>query len=236
MKAPKLTANDQRILDEVQRLVRQNEKLTCAQIAEQLQIAPSSIIKLAKKLGYSGWNDLYYSLGQMYNDAVPLSIDNMDFIGEGMLFDKIHRIIDLLLEYKDREVMISCVGDSEFLRGYLLDRLWQMDFRACRFSNQLLDHINETQMTPGLCVFVNESGIALYDVGATLEEMGWKVIAITSSSETPLAGIASYTVEIRNRKSPVDTYLPNFFAARVMIFLELLFAEMNERKNKPFGK
>lgn len=236
MKTPKLTANDQRILDEVQRLVRQNEKLTCAQIAEQLQIAPSSIIKLAKKLGYSGWNDLYYSLGQMYNDAVPLSIDNMDFFGEGMLFEKIHRIIDLLLEYKDREIMISCVGDSEFLRGYLLDRLWQMDFRACRFSNQLLDHINETQMTPGLCVFVNESGIALYDVGATLEEMGWKVIAITSSSETPLAGIASYTVEIRNRKSPVETYLPNFFAARVMIFLELLFAEMNERKNKPFGK
>lgn len=236
MKEPKLTANDQRILDEIQRIARQNEKLTCAQIAHHLQTAPSSIIKLAKKLGYSGWNDMYYSLSQMYNDSVPLSIDNMDFFGEGRVFEKIRQLLQLLQEYKDRQIIVSCVGDSEFLTDYLLDMLWQRNYRACRYSNYILEHVTEMQMPPGLCVFVNESGIALYDAGARLGELGWKVVAITSSSDTPLAGIASDTVEIRNRKSSIDSYMPNFFAARVLIFLELLFAEMNECKKRSFGK
>lgn len=236
MKEPKLTANDERILDEVRRIVTDNEKLTCAQIAQRLQIAPSSIIKVAQKMGFSGWNDMFYSLSQQYSEETPLSIDNMDFFGDGRLFEKIHQLLELLLGYKDRPIMVGSVGDSEFLADYLLDMLWQRHFRPLRLSTPLRHEAQEGKIPRGLCLFINESGIALYDAGDKLEEAGWKLIAITSSSDTPLAGIASHTVEIRNRKSPVDSYLPNFFAARVLIFLELLFAEMDATKNKPSGK
>lgn len=236
MKEQKLTANDERILEEIQQIVRRNEKLTCAQIARRLQIAPSSIIKLAQKLGYTGWNDMFYSLSQMYNDNTPLSIDNMDFIGEGRVFEKIHQLLSLLEENGGRPVIVSCVGDSEFLTDYLMDMLGQRNFRVLRFSSEVLRRIQENRLEPGLCFFVNESGIALYGAGEKLEELGCRVIAVTSSSETPLASKASYAVEIRNRKSPVENYMPNFFAARVMIFLELLFSEMDASGYKPSGK
>ena len=36
MKEPKLTATDERILDEVRLVVTNNEKLTCAQLAQRL--------------------------------------------------------------------------------------------------------------------------------------------------------------------------------------------------------
>jgi len=229
MKEPKLTANDQRIIEEIRGVVERGEKPTCAQIAQRLQIAPSSVIKLAKKLGFTGWNDMFYSLNQQYSEEIPLSIDSMDFFGEGRVFEKIHHLLELLYQNGQRQILVSCVGDSEFLTDYLLDMLSQRNFRACRFSNPILRQIQEGRLLPGLCLFVNESGIALYEVGEKLMELGCTVVAVTSSSETPLASIASETVEIRNRKSSVDVYMPNFFAARTLIFLELLFAEMDER-------
>ena len=88
MKEPKLTANDERILNEVRRMVGNGEKLTCAQLAQRLNIAPSTVIKTARKMGFSGWNDMYYSLSQQYSEELPLSIDNMDSFGEGRLFEK----------------------------------------------------------------------------------------------------------------------------------------------------
>ena len=77
MKESKRTANDERILNEVRRAVTNNEKLTCAQLAQRLDIVPSTVIKAARKMGFSGWNDMYYSLSQRYSEALPLSIDSM---------------------------------------------------------------------------------------------------------------------------------------------------------------
>lgn len=123
MREIKLTKNDEKIFEEIKRLVKLNQKHTCAQIAEQIGTAPSSIIKLAKKMGYSGWNEMYYSLSRIYSDAVPLSINNFDFLSEGKIFEKTRQLMELLQAYKDRKIVIGCVGDSEFLTNYLLDKL-----------------------------------------------------------------------------------------------------------------
>ena len=236
MKERKLTANDQRILDEVRLMVMNNEKLTCAQLAQHLGIAPSTVIKVAQKLGFSGWNDMYYSMSQQYREEPPLSIDNMGFPGEGRLFDKIRQLTDLLLDSREKSLMVASVGDSDFLADYLLDMLRKRGFRPIRLSTPLRHEAQEGNVPPGLCLFINESGIALYDAANKLKQAGWKIAAITSSRDTPLAGISVYSLEIRNRKSPVDNYMPNFFAARVLIFMELLFSEMDERTKRPFGK
>lgn len=232
MREIKLTANDEKIFDAIKGLVKRNQKQTCAQIAGQINTAPSSIIKLAKKLGYSGWNEMYYSLSRIYTDAVPLSIDNFDFLSEGKVFEKTRQLMELLLAHRDRRIIIGCVGDSEFLANYLMEKLWQRGFSACRYSEQLRASLDTGDGAPGLCVFVNESGILLVDACIRFQELGYRVYAVTSSSETPLAAKADLSAEIRNKKSSVEYYLPNFFAARVMIFLELLFAEMDERNIK----
>ena len=236
MKESKRTANNERILNEVRRAVTNNEKLTCAQLAQRLDIVPSTVIKAARKMGFSGWNDMYYSLSQRYSEALPLSIDSMGVFGDGRLFEKIRQLTEELLDHKEKSLMVASVGDSEFLADYLLDMLWKRGFRPIRLSTPIRHEAVEGNVAPGLCLFINESGMALYEVGNKLAEAGWKIAAVTSSSDTPLAGIAAISVELRNRKSPVDSYLPNFFAARVQIFLELLFAEMDAILNQPIGK
>lgn len=232
MREIKLTKNDEKIFEEIKRLVKLNQKHTCAQIAEQIGTAPSSIIKLAKKMGYSGWNEMYYSLSRIYSDAVPLSINNFDFLSEGKIFEKTRQLMELLQAYKDRKIVIGCVGDSEFLTNYLLDKLCQRDYSACRYTDRILSGLREAPGEPGLCVFVNESGILLVDACIRFQELGYRVYSVTSSTETPLAAKSDFSVEIKNKKSSVDNYLPNFFAARTLIFLELLFAEIDERNIK----
>ena len=236
MKEPKLTPNDERIMNGVRLVVGNGEKLTCAQLAQRLNVAPSTIIKTARKMGFSGWNDMFYSLSQQYSEELPLSIDNMDSFGDGRLFEKIRQLTAVLLDHKEKMLMVASVGDSEFLEDYLLDMLWKRGFRPVRLSTPLRRAAEDGMMAPGLCLFVNESGIALYDAASKLKEAGWQIAAVTSSIDTPLSGISAISVEIRNRKSSVNNYLPNFFAARVLIFLELLFAEMDSISKRPFRK
>lgn len=232
MKKPKLTKNDEKIYRGIQILIRQQKKPTCAQIAAELGVAPSSIIKLAQKLGFSGWNEMYYSMTWLQADTMPLAIDNFDFIGESRVFERIRQLMDLLRQYRDRTIVVACMGDSEFLASYLLEKLWERDFKACRYSEQVLFAVDENPGEPGLCLFINESGILMLNVCIHFQNRKYKVFAITSSAETPLATRADYSLEIQNRKSSVTHYLPNFFPARAMIFFELLFAEIDESKRK----
>ena len=156
MKEPKLTATDERILDEVRLIATYNEKLTCAQLAQRLEIAPSTVIKVARKMGFSGWNDMFYSLSQQYSEELPLSIDNMDFFGDGRLFEKIRQLTEILLDHKEKNLIIASVGDSEFLADYLLDMLWTRGFRPLRLSTPLRHEAQEKNIEPGLCLFINE--------------------------------------------------------------------------------
>lgn len=232
MKEIKLTKTDEKIYEEIKRIVKRNEKPTCAQIAQQIGIAPSSIIKLAKKLGYSGWNEMYYTLTQIYTEAVPLTFDTFDFVSRGQVSDQLRQLTELILRYKNSKIIVSCIGDSEFLTNYLLEMLWKRQFVACRYSSEIMYMLQDDPGAPGLCLFINESGIVLYNACIQLRALGYEVLALTSSRQTPLGGQADHVVEIKNKKSSPDNYMANFFAARAMIFLELLFAEIDERQNE----
>ena len=68
MEQVKFTEVEQRVYNEVVKCVKQRTKGTVAQIAKEAQVAPSTIIKLAKKLGYPGWTEMYYSLCSQTTD------------------------------------------------------------------------------------------------------------------------------------------------------------------------
>lgn len=223
MKEIKFTPKEQLIYNHIKQVAKEEKKRTVAEIASEIGAAPSSIVKLAKKLGYSGWNEMYYSLKNVLTDEYPVMIDNFMPQEDEQLRKNIQKIAKIIMEYNDKDIMVVSIGDSHYLGRYLVRKLLERNYKA-----HIYEHVIRKDDRDGLCIAINESGVALLNVCIQMQEKNYKVIAVTSHKESPLASQSDYSVEMRNHKSELLKYEPNYFAARVLIFLEMLLVEMDE--------
>ena len=110
-----------------------------AQIAAKANVAPSYVVKLAKKLGYSGLNEMWYSLSGIYTDSISFSLDDFNLMEENMLDVHIQILCEMLINYRNERIIINSIGDSDYVGTYLLDKLWYRGFNAMPYKSQLLD-------------------------------------------------------------------------------------------------
>ena len=208
------TETENRIYEEILKNVKQHKKKTVVQIAEKVDVAPSYVIKVAKKLGYSGLNEMWYSLSGIYTDSVSVSLDDFD----------------LMENYRNERIIVNSIGDSDYVGTYLLDKLWHRGFNAMPYKSQLLDQAR--CLKPGMLIAINESGVVLLEQCLKARKHNYNIVSITSNRNSPLACNSHLTIELRNKKSNFYNYNPNFFTAYVLIFIEILFARYDEEIEK----
>lgn len=223
MEEIKLTEVEKRIYQVLLQSIKQKEKETVAQLAKIANVAPSSIIKLAKKLGYPGWSEMYYTLCSQAADSISLTFDNFDFLTDEDANIYIETLCKLMDDYKKARMLVVSIGDSESAGAYLLKKLWHRGFIAMPLHRGQLEYHE-----PGVLFAINESGIVLLSQCVEAKQKNFTLVSITSNHKSPLASNSHITVEIKNHKSKLERYNPNFFAARVIIFIELLFAKYDE--------
>lgn len=231
MEEIKLTEVEKRIYQVLLQSVKQKEKETVAQLAKRANVAPSSIVKLAKKMGYPGWNEMYYTLCSQATDSISLSFDNFAFLTDEDANEYIETLCQLLDDFRTSRMLVVSIGDSESAGTYLLKKLWHRGFIAMPLHRGQLE-----QHEPGLLFAINESGIVLLSQCVEAKQNDITLVSITSNHKSPLASNSHITVEIKNQKSQLERYNPNFFAARVIIFIELLFAKYDELHAKATKK
>ena len=227
MEEIKLTESEKRIYQVLLQCVKNRKKETVAQLAKRAEAAPSSIVKLAKKLGYPGWSEMYYTLCSQTSDSISLSFDNFNFLTDEDSKAYIETLCKLLDDFYTQRILVASVGDSECAGTYLLKKLWHRGFMAMPLHRGQM-----SQQESGVMFIINESGIALLSQCIEAKEHHFTVASITSNHCSPIASASHITVEIKNHKSQLERYNPNFFAARVLIFLELLFAKYDEIHKK----
>lgn len=229
------TQSEKSIYEEMLKCVRAQEKRLVAQIASNVKVAPSSVIKVCKKLGYPGWNEMFYTLSSTSTDAISLSFDNFDFLTDEDVNTYIKVLCEMLEKYHNHTILTVSIGDSECVGAYLLKKLWHRGFLAMPYHRGQLDCADNK---PGIVFAINESGIVLLQPCLDAKEKDFAIVSITSNRQSPLACNSHMTIEIKNKKSEIVAYDPNFFAARVIIFIELLFAQYDENleKHKANGK
>lgn len=223
MKEIRFTAKEQLIYNHIKQIIKEEKKRPIAEIAREIDAAPSSIVKLAKKLGYSGWNEMYYSMKNILTDEYPVMIDSFMPENNEQLKNSICEIARIITKYKNQDIMVVSIGDSHYLGKFLVRKLLERNYKA-----HIYEHVMRRDDRDGLCISINESGITLLNVCIEAQEKNYKVIAITSNRESPLASQSDFSVEMQNHKSELLEYEPNYFAARVLIFLEMVLAEMDE--------
>ena len=228
------TTIENRIYEEILESVKHNEKETVAQIAKKVDVAPSHVIKVAKKLGYSGLNDMWYSLTSIYTDSVSVSLDNFNIMQDHQLDVHIEILCEMLINYRESKIIVNSIGDSDYVGTYLLDKLWDRGFNAMPYKSKIIDQTQYAK--PGMLIAINESGVVLLEQCLKARKLDYNIVSITSNQNSPLACNSHLTIELKNKKSTFYDYNPNFFTAYVIIFIEILFARYDELVQKHRAK
>lgn len=231
MKEIKFTPTEQRIYDEMRQAARHQEKTTVAVIAQRAGVVPSSVVKVSKKLGYTGWKDMYYSLSHRSTNSLSLSFTDFDFLADQEIFHYIGTLSDLLIRHRKDSILVDSIGDAEYAGSHFIVELWKRGIEVRPYNRELLD-VQLKDREAGILFIINESGVVLLHSCLRGREKGYRVVSVTGNSKSPLASNSDISVELENKKSTLEAYLPNFFTARVLMFIELLFVSYDEKMKK----
>lgn len=194
-------------------------------IAKENFTSPSTIIRLSKKLGYSGFVELTYSLKN------KLSNNKGDKFPEDMkrtLFstNSENAVNDFINCINKGNILVSGEGFSEIVSKYMYMKLLVLGKKSILSTFIDLDVLFDNHMESiNTIILVSKSGESSHCVNSCLyaRERGIKIIAFTGNAKSTLAKNSDITFVIDDcEKLDNDNYYPNPFFAYCIETFELM--------------
>lgn len=194
-------------------------------IAKENFTSPSTIIRLSKKLGYSGFVELTYSLKN------KLSSNDGSKFPEDMkrtLFSTNYEnaIIDFVDCINKGNILVSGEGFSEIVSKYMYMKLLVLGKKSMFSTFIDLDVLFDNHIENiNTIILVSKSGESSHCVNSCLyaKERGIKIIAFTGNPKSTLAMNSDITFVVSDcEKLDNDNYYPNPFFAYCIETFELM--------------
>jgi 6-phospho-3-hexuloisomerase len=171
-------------------------------------------------------------------ECIKLSIDQLNL-------NEVEQLIKLLLEAKDKKIFTVGMGRSGFVARSFALRLMNLGFNVY-FLGETITPAAEKR---DLLIAISGTGTTkmVLTASAAAKEIGAKVIAVTSFSESPLGQLADLAVTVKGRtkagmpkeedylarqiigeREPL-TPLGSIFENNCMVFLDSLIVELMHR-------
>ena len=203
------SALDNEVYQIVREAARTGKSVTVSEVARQTGAACSSVYRVASHYGYDSWVDFTNGLRHYFQ--------------EGSLGDttsqSVRAVADALLRNRHKSILIDAVGDAEIAASYLQYRLAELGFISMVFTKSIVEAWGGDTRS-GLCIVINESGTSLLQTCLEAAERGYETLGITSSHDTPVSKVCNINVVIKNNKSTIGAYEPNYFTAGTLAFVE----------------
>lgn len=217
------TENEQKIADFLQANVSELQSVSSRQMAKQLGISQSSIVKFAQKLGAQGFTELRmaligeYSASREKTNATALHLhssitsdDSLEVIARKLNREKelaleqtcalldyarLQKIIEVIS--KAPFIQITGLGGSALVGRDLSFKLMKIGYRvACEADTHVQATVSQALKKGDVQIAISYSGskeIVLCAEAA--RKQGATVIAITSLTDSPLRRLAHFTLD-----------------------------------------
>lgn len=227
MRKNHITELENTILLKLHSYINKNEKVNIDTLATECFVSKAAIVKLAKKLGYSGYTEMRFSMMEHQSkifgvDCSPI----LDSSKNQVLQQYVDKLCELLFENRDRKIYLDSLGLCDSARDYYYNRLLMFGFDVVISYHVSTFRVSE----PGIFFFLSFSGSRpeKLDVMKTANEYGFTTIALTTSGKSPMAQAASYAIEIEGIRTPNHSYQPNLFVPNLIVLLELVLSRYSE--------
>lgn len=223
-----LTDLEKNVINRIHAHILEREKVSIDVIAKECFVSKGSIVKLAKKLGYSGYSEMYYILMSSNRNQKSADFSHMipqnesDTAKAGIVL-----LTNLLKEYRGTKIHLDSIGLCDAARDYYLQKLLMFGFDVVSSYHFASFHKD----SPGLFCFMSFSGsrFEIFDRVHAAVDNGFKVLALTARKDSPLGTAADYTIEISGERAEENDYRPNFFTANLIILLEMALCEYSQK-------
>lgn len=208
-------------------------------IAKEHYTSTTTIMNLAKKLGYSGFLDMYYNLNFKLKDKkVYFSREKSNkYYGVDLVellalieYKKISDFIDLLIKNKNAIIYTCGQGFSTPIAQYITRKLLVLGFN-CIFSESY-ESYDVNAIKAKLFISISKSGETdfLVRVSESAKKNGIKIISFTGDSENTLANMSDINFKLYDMHTLDDrNKLDTSFYSNILMLFEYLIGEYLEK-------
>lgn len=215
-----LTNVEKEIVHKLQYHITMGKKVTLANLAQECHVAQSTIVKMSKKMGYSGFVEMYYQMRhKQQNQACGFMQDDLI---EGDMKEVILGLVEKLQACKSCKHIISTYGKSDILSTYLSRKLGMFDI----FAPATYDYVmaEGSHMEKGIAFFcdIRKAGSEnMKEMAEITKREGYYMVVFSEDAHNWLESYADVFIQIR--KTPYKT--ADFYCAKVLMFFEILMSE-----------
>ncbi|MFT8313123.1 MAG: MurR/RpiR family transcriptional regulator [Clostridium sp.] len=221
----KLTETERQILEYILENIESVLNKGVREVANINYTSAATIIKLSKKLGYTGYVDMLYRLNFMiknHKENQEHTSDITSFIAD---IDKqiIEKFVSMLITHRNDIIFITATGFSDAVAEFLWRKMLVLGFKCIKTNSYGVYDNNQIGGT--LVIGISKSGetesvtkVIDYAVKNSLD-----IITFTGSNNDHMAKQSTLHFSILDDKELDDRNITaNYFYARVMIVIEYL--------------
>lgn len=232
IKKNNLNENEVSILEEILRQIKlKNYRISVREVAKATFVSTTSVVRLAKKLGYLGYSDMIIS---MKNESINVVEFRFRDVLSSVLINQnsivlIDELIHDILSGEYYRIHFIGIGYSAMPASYIREKLEEMDYITTTKSP--LDFSNEK---PFIVVFVTENGETtdLSFIAERCVDKDCRMYVISSQEKSTICRLVPNHIIIkRERNSSSTASYPNYFIGNTLILLESIIAILYNMKN-----
>lgn len=243
----KLTEREIEVLKYIIENIDSVNKMGVRGIAKENFTSTTTIMRLAKKLGYSGFLEMQYNLNSIAKNSTIEDLNKINFI-ESLNMESllkmnerkdIDNFIDILVEDNSKFIFIYGNGFSSIVAEYINKKLLVMG-KKCILSNGT-DSIGvfENNLDYISCIIAlsksGESPMVLNKVKIA-KDHNIKVVSFTNEDENSVSKLADIKFRIEDsNKLDSKNLMPNTFFPKMLSMIELIIFEYYKRKTNHSG-
>lgn len=153
-----LNANEQQLLQAVLETAKNGGPCSVREFAAQNYTSPAAVIRLSKKMGYTGYTDMIYRIGFLIQNEIDNKNHASDitaFIGD-IPEEKIHRFVELLHANRQKPILVTGTGFCAPLQEFLVRKLLVLGY--CAIGSNSYEVYESGALNAGLVIAISKSG------------------------------------------------------------------------------
>lgn len=206
-------------------------------IAKENYTSPATVMRLAKKLGYQGFIDLYYNLEPLVKDREQGDSESGWELADNPLVElaqlnpitKIQEFTELLQANQEQAIFLYATGFSATIAEYIYKKLLVNGQRTLFASGMDSIGILESNIkSAGIFITITKSGETtnVIEKMRYFKKQGIPVVTFTNESPNTAAEIADIAFRIPNSQKLDDRNISaNYFFAEVLFLFERIMQE-----------
>ncbi|UOQ83738.1 MurR/RpiR family transcriptional regulator [Gracilibacillus salinarum] len=239
-----LSEIDIQILEYIIKNIDKVLQMGVRKIAENNYTSAATVIRLAKKLGYTGFVDMYYNLLPLLNtmekpkpevmEDFP-EMSSQDFFQYNTMED-ITQFIERVLHLDQQYIFIYATGFSGITAEYLYKKLLVLGKKTVLASGMDSVGVFENNIDDiGALVVISKSGETqqVIDKLNAAREQKITTVSFTKETQNRVADLSDINFKISdNNKLDDRNMLPNIFFPKLLMLFEIIMKEYLVRLHK----